>query len=87
MTAVRKAQKATVDPIRVVTVEVRKEHYKALPCDWPRKLLGCLENIVLRPSKSGLPRPVSVELLAPASIVETLQRDYGERFVFTIVED
>jgi hypothetical protein len=85
MTAIRKAQRAPVDPIRVVAVEVRKGHYKTLPCDWPRKLLGCLEKIVLRPSEH--PRPTSVEILTPASIIKALQRDYGERFVFTIIED
>lgn len=81
--AARKVPTKVKDPIQVVMVEVRKEHLDKMPCDWPRKLMIHFKEIVLRPF-SDRSRPASVEILAPASVVRSLRKDIGERFVLTV---
>jgi hypothetical protein len=75
------------DPIQVAVVEVRKDHYDEVPQDWPRKLLEPIKEVVLRPLAERqriLIRPVSVEILAPASTMRELRKRLGAKFAVVI---
>lgn len=75
------------DPIQVAVVEVRKDHYDEVPRDWPRKLLEPVKELVLRPIAERqriLIRPVSVEILAPASTMRELRKKLGAKFAVII---
>lgn len=77
-------KEARKDPIQIAIIEVRKEHFKTIPGDWPQRFLLTVPAVVLRPVTQRAPKPVSVEILAPASVIQGLRKNLTDRFVLTV---
>ena len=85
MVAKKKAQDKP-DPIQLWKVTAKREHYDALPHDWAHLYIGLNRTLVMRPMPNAvLPKPISVEVLGPASAMKALRKLLGDRFLCTIV--
>lgn len=78
------------DLIQVWLVAIKREHYDDVPKDWPEQFIGPIPSVVIRPRPKQqvvLPRPVSVEVLGPESVVDMLRSKLGQKFQITVVSD
>lgn len=74
------------DPIQVWRITAKREHYDAIDFDWPKTLIEVNAKLIVRPMpRAVLPKPISVEVLGPASELRKLRRRLTEQFICVIV--
>lgn len=74
------------DPIQVWRITAKREHYDAVPFDWPKCLIEVNAKLILRPMPNAvLPKPISVEVLGPATELRKLRKQLSEQFICVIV--
>lgn len=77
---------AKPDRIQLWRITTKREHYDALPFDWPKSLIESDPALVLRPMPNAvLPKPISVEVLGPTSALRRLKKAIGDQFICIIV--
>jgi hypothetical protein len=74
------------DRIQLWRITTKREHYDLIPFDWPQRFIESDPALILRPMPNAvLPKPISVEVLGPTSVLRRLKKEIGDQFTCIIV--